>query len=42
MVAPGFYRQIIFMDQPGYAKITEGFHDLSVDLMNTSFFLMRM
>jgi hypothetical protein len=39
---PASLPQIIFMDQPGYAKITEGFHDLSVDLMNTSFFLMNM
>ncbi|HTD93789.1 MAG TPA: hypothetical protein VK644_08260, partial [Chitinophagaceae bacterium] len=30
-------QQIIFMEQPGYAIITEGFHDLSVDCMNTSF-----
>jgi len=27
--------------QPGYAIITEGFHDLSVDCMNTSFFLVK-
>jgi len=26
-----------FMEKPGYAIITEGFHDLSVDSMNTSF-----
>ena len=31
----------IFYEQPGYAKITEGFNDLSVDCMNTSFFLVR-
>jgi hypothetical protein len=28
--------QIIFTEKPGYAIITEGVHDLSVD-MNTSF-----
>jgi hypothetical protein len=33
--------QIIFWRKPGYAKITEGVHDLSVDSMNTSFFLMN-
>lgn len=34
------FRQIIFLEKPGYAKITEGFHDLSVDCMNTSFSLV--
>lgn len=29
--------QIIFWRKPGYAIITEGVHDLSVDCMNTSF-----
>jgi hypothetical protein len=33
--------QIIFWRKPGYAKITEGVHDLSVDSMNTSFFLVN-
>jgi hypothetical protein len=28
------------MKQPGYAIITEGVHDLSVDCMNTSFSLV--
>ncbi|HKZ66789.1 MAG TPA: hypothetical protein VJ111_10555 [Chitinophagaceae bacterium] len=27
-----------FLEKPGYAIITEGVHDLSVDCMNTSFF----
>jgi len=26
------------MEQPDQAKLTEGFHELSVDSMNTSFF----
>jgi len=30
----------LFYEQPGYAIITEGFNDLSVDCMNTSFFLV--
>jgi hypothetical protein len=29
------------MEKPGYAIITEGFHELSVDCMNTSFSLVR-
>ncbi len=33
--------QIIFMEQPGQAILTEGFHDLSVDFMNTSFSLVN-
>ena len=32
--------QIIFMEQPGQTILTEGFHDLSVDFMNTSFSLV--
>lgn len=34
---PHFAEQIIFWRKPGYAIITEGVHDLSVDCMNTSF-----
>ena len=30
----------ILMDKPGYAIATEGFHELSVDVMNTSFSLV--
>ncbi len=33
---PALKAQIIFTEKPGYAIITEGVHDLSVD-MNTSF-----
>jgi len=29
------------MDKPGYAIATEGFHEFSVDVMNTSFSLVR-
>jgi hypothetical protein len=29
------------MEKPGYAIITEGFHELSVDCMNTSFSLVK-
>jgi hypothetical protein len=29
------------MEQPGQAIPTEGFHEYSVDVMNTSFFLMK-
>jgi hypothetical protein len=29
------------MEKPGYSIITEGFHELSVDCMNTSFSLVR-
>jgi len=40
---PGFIisRRLFLRIQPGYAIITEGFHDLSVDCMNTSFFLVN-
>ena len=31
----------ILMEQPGQAKLTEGFHEYSVDVMNTSFSLVR-
>ena len=34
-------RQIILWIQPGYMIIAEGFHDLSVDCINTSFFLVN-
>jgi hypothetical protein len=29
------------MDQPGQAMLTKGFHEYSVDVMNTSFSLVR-
>ena len=31
---------MILWTQPGQAKLTKGFHDLSVDCMNTSFSLV--
>ncbi|HEY0732740.1 MAG TPA: hypothetical protein VGD33_10015 [Chitinophagaceae bacterium] len=31
----------IVMEQPGQAKLTEGFHAYSVDVMNTSFLLVN-
>ena len=40
---PGFFisHRLFLWIQPGYTIITEGFHDLSVDCMNTSFFLVN-
>jgi len=35
-------RSDILMEQPGQAKPTEGSHEYSVDVMNTSFSLLRM
>ena len=35
--SPALAGQIIFWRKPGYAILTEGVHDLSVDCMNTSF-----
>ena len=31
----------ILMEQPGQAKLTEGFHEYSADVMNTSFSLVN-
>ena len=38
LVALTFVSRLFLWIQPGYAIIAEGFHDLSVDCMNTSFF----
>ena len=35
-----FNAQYILMEQPGQAKLTEGFHEYAVDVMNTSFSLV--
>lgn len=36
-----FNAQYILMEQPGQAKLTEGFHEYALDVMNTSFSLVN-